>query len=93
MLNLWFSYICICEGKKNPFFTGDDEQSTEMAASWENEKVTEAAADGFVAIKIDTQRFASSVFVCDFFVCLIFFFLRYPLSGLFGKTLLLEEMD
>ncbi|CAI5762548.1 domain-containing 4 [Podarcis lilfordi] len=26
-----------------------------MAASWENEKVTEAATDGFVAIKIDTQ--------------------------------------
>ncbi|KAJ7345814.1 hypothetical protein JRQ81_001764 [Phrynocephalus forsythii] len=37
------------------FVQGDDEQSTEMAASWENEKVTEAAADGFVAIKIDTQ--------------------------------------
>uniref|UniRef100_A0A670IF12 UBX domain-containing protein 4 n=1 Tax=Podarcis muralis TaxID=64176 RepID=A0A670IF12_PODMU len=29
--------------------------SIEMAASWENEKVTEAATDGFVAIKIDTQ--------------------------------------
>ncbi|XP_053114007.1 UBX domain-containing protein 4 [Hemicordylus capensis] len=37
------------------FVTGDDEQSTEMAASWEDEKVTEAATDGFVAIKIDTQ--------------------------------------
>ncbi|XP_066468007.1 UBX domain-containing protein 4 [Tiliqua scincoides] len=37
------------------FVAGDDEQSTEMAASWENEKVTEAATDGFVAIKINTQ--------------------------------------
>ncbi|XP_066855335.1 UBX domain-containing protein 4 isoform X3 [Anser cygnoides] len=34
---------------------GEDEQSTEMAARWENEKVTEAASDGFVAIKIDTK--------------------------------------
>ncbi|KAH0621360.1 hypothetical protein JD844_022544 [Phrynosoma platyrhinos] len=45
--------------------TGDDEQSREMAASWENEKVTEAGTDGFVAIKIDTKRFGS--FFC--FVC------------------------
>nr|XP_056717492.1 UBX domain-containing protein 4 [Euleptes europaea] len=37
------------------FVTGDDEQSTEMSTSWEDEKVTAAAADGFVAIKIDTQ--------------------------------------
>ncbi|XP_062972663.1 UBX domain-containing protein 4 [Elgaria multicarinata webbii] len=37
------------------FVEGDDEQSTEMAASWENEKVTEATTDGFVAIKIDTK--------------------------------------
>ncbi|XP_044294111.1 UBX domain-containing protein 4 [Varanus komodoensis] len=37
------------------FVEGDDEQSTEMAASWENEKVTEATTDGFVAIKINTQ--------------------------------------
>ncbi|XP_066855334.1 UBX domain-containing protein 4 isoform X2 [Anser cygnoides] len=35
--------------------SGEDEQSTEMAARWENEKVTEAASDGFVAIKIDTK--------------------------------------
>ncbi|NXL89710.1 UBXN4 protein, partial [Alectura lathami] len=34
---------------------GDDEQSTEMAARWEDEKVTEAASEGFVAIKIDTK--------------------------------------
>ncbi|XP_074766190.1 UBX domain-containing protein 4 isoform X1 [Athene noctua] len=34
---------------------GEDEQSTEMAARWEDEKVTEAASDGFVAIKIDTK--------------------------------------
>uniref|UniRef100_A0A493TGE2 Uncharacterized protein n=1 Tax=Anas platyrhynchos platyrhynchos TaxID=8840 RepID=A0A493TGE2_ANAPP len=37
--------------------SGEDEQSTEMAARWEDEKVTEAASDGFVAIKIDTKRF------------------------------------
>uniref|UniRef100_A0A8C5NYK7 UBX domain-containing protein 4 n=1 Tax=Jaculus jaculus TaxID=51337 RepID=A0A8C5NYK7_JACJA len=36
-------------------FTGDDEQSTQMAASWEDEKVTEASSDNFVAIKIDTK--------------------------------------
>uniref|UniRef100_A0A8B9UQM0 UBX domain-containing protein 4 n=1 Tax=Anas zonorhyncha TaxID=75864 RepID=A0A8B9UQM0_9AVES len=35
--------------------SGEDEQSTEMAARWEDEKVTEAASDGFVAIKIDTK--------------------------------------
>ncbi|NXH28283.1 UBXN4 protein, partial [Myiagra hebetior] len=34
---------------------GEDEQSSEMAARWEDEKVTEAASDGFVAIKIDTK--------------------------------------
>ncbi|NXC05299.1 UBXN4 protein, partial [Orthonyx spaldingii] len=34
---------------------GEDEQSTEMAARWEDEKVAEAASDGFVAIKIDTK--------------------------------------
>ncbi|XP_013158686.2 UBX domain-containing protein 4 isoform X3 [Falco peregrinus] len=34
---------------------GEDEQSTEMAARWEDEKVTEAASDGFVAIKIDSK--------------------------------------
>ncbi|XP_061464893.1 UBX domain-containing protein 4 isoform X2 [Rhineura floridana] len=39
------------------FVKGDDEQSIEMAASWENEKVTETATDGFIAIKIDTQSF------------------------------------
>ncbi|XP_044098504.1 UBX domain-containing protein 4 isoform X2 [Neovison vison] len=33
----------------------DDEQSTQMAASWEDEKVTEASSDSFVAIKIDTK--------------------------------------
>ncbi|XP_050832852.1 LOW QUALITY PROTEIN: UBX domain-containing protein 4 [Serinus canaria] len=37
------------------FVAGEDEQSTEMAARWEDEKVTEAASDGFVAIKIDTK--------------------------------------
>ncbi|EPQ06185.1 UBX domain-containing protein 4 [Myotis brandtii] len=34
---------------------GDDEQSTQMAASWEDEKVSEASSDSFVAIKIDTK--------------------------------------
>lgn len=38
-------------------FIGDDEQSTQMAASWEDEKVTEASSNSFVAIKIDTKRF------------------------------------
>ncbi|XP_032209720.1 UBX domain-containing protein 4 isoform X1 [Mustela erminea] len=37
------------------FVAGDDEQSTQMAASWEDEKVTEASSDSFVAIKIDTK--------------------------------------
>lgn len=37
------------------FVAGDDEQSTQMAASWEDEKVTEASNDSFVAIKIDTK--------------------------------------
>ncbi|XP_069472642.1 UBX domain-containing protein 4 isoform X2 [Ambystoma mexicanum] len=37
------------------FVAGDDEQSTQMAESWENEKVTETAAKGFVAIKIDSK--------------------------------------
>lgn len=39
------------------YLAGEDEQSTEMSARWEDEKVTEAASDGFVAIKIDTKRF------------------------------------
>lgn len=29
-----------------------------MAASWEDEKVNEASSNSFVAIKIDTKRFA-----------------------------------
>nr|XP_020865115.1 UBX domain-containing protein 4 isoform X4 [Phascolarctos cinereus] len=37
------------------FVAGDDEQSTQMAESWEDEKVTEASSDSFVAIKIDTK--------------------------------------
>ncbi|XP_027679071.2 UBX domain-containing protein 4 isoform X1 [Chelonia mydas] len=37
------------------FVSGDDEQSTQMAASWEDQKVTEAASDDFVAIKIDIK--------------------------------------
>ncbi|KAM8806868.1 UBX domain-containing protein 4 [Eudromia elegans] len=37
------------------FVAGEDEQSTEMALRWEDEKVTEAASEGFVAIKIDTK--------------------------------------
>ncbi|KAK7826685.1 hypothetical protein U0070_007847 [Myodes glareolus] len=39
------------------FVAGDDEQSTQMAASWEDEKVTEASSNNFVAIKIDTKSF------------------------------------
>ncbi|XP_071072573.1 UBX domain-containing protein 4 isoform X2 [Dasypus novemcinctus] len=35
--------------------TDDDEQSTRMAATWEDEKVTEASANSFVAIRIDTK--------------------------------------
>lgn len=37
------------------FVAGDDEQSTQMAASWEDEKVIEASSNSFVAIKIDTK--------------------------------------
>ncbi|PNJ31558.1 UBXN4 isoform 4 [Pongo abelii] len=37
------------------FVAGDDEQSTQMAASWEDDKVTEASSNSFVAIKIDTK--------------------------------------
>nr|KAF6337668.1 UBX domain protein 4 [Myotis myotis] len=37
------------------FVAGDDEQSTQMAASWEDEKVSEASSNSFVAIKIDTK--------------------------------------
>ncbi|XP_006880795.1 PREDICTED: UBX domain-containing protein 4 [Elephantulus edwardii] len=37
------------------FVAGNDEQSTQMAASWEDEKVTEASSNSFVAIKIDTK--------------------------------------
>ncbi|XP_049745205.1 UBX domain-containing protein 4 [Elephas maximus indicus] len=37
------------------FVAGNDEQSTQMAASWEDEKVAEASSDSFVAIKIDTK--------------------------------------
>uniref|UniRef100_A0A8B9RXM7 UBX domain-containing protein 4 n=1 Tax=Accipiter nisus TaxID=211598 RepID=A0A8B9RXM7_9AVES len=32
------------------YLTGEDEQSTEMAARWEDEQVTEAASDGFVLL-------------------------------------------
>ncbi|NXK52500.1 UBXN4 protein, partial [Chauna torquata] len=44
------------------YFAGEDEQSTEMAARWEDEKVTEAASDDFVAIKIDTKSEACMQF-------------------------------
>uniref|UniRef100_UPI00398E4BED UBX domain-containing protein 4 isoform X2 n=1 Tax=Pristiophorus japonicus TaxID=55135 RepID=UPI00398E4BED len=37
------------------FITGDDEQSTQMATSWEAEEVAEATANSFVAIKIDAK--------------------------------------
>nr|XP_033800823.1 UBX domain-containing protein 4 [Geotrypetes seraphini] len=44
------------------FVAGDDEQSSQMAASWENEKVAEAVSEGFVAIKIDTKSEACMQF-------------------------------
>ncbi|XP_067843320.1 UBX domain-containing protein 4 [Heptranchias perlo] len=37
------------------FITGDDEQSTQMATSWEAEGVAEATVNSFVAIKIDAK--------------------------------------
>ncbi|XP_073503366.1 UBX domain-containing protein 4 isoform X2 [Phyllobates terribilis] len=37
------------------FVAGDDEQSTQMAESWGNESVVRAAAEGFVAIRIDSK--------------------------------------
>ena len=37
------------------FVAGDDEQATQTAASWEDEQVTEASSNGFVAVKIDTK--------------------------------------
>lgn len=40
------------------FMAGDDEQSTQMAASWEDYKVTEASSNSFVAVKINTKRCA-----------------------------------
>lgn len=53
------------------FFIGQDEQSTEMAASWENAKVSEVATDDFVAIKIDTQRFGN-IFCIYFSINVLF---------------------
>ncbi|XP_066543459.1 UBX domain-containing protein 4 isoform X2 [Amia ocellicauda] len=35
--------------------TGDDEQSIQMVSSWEDERVGEATANSFVAIKIDAK--------------------------------------
>ncbi|KAF6362371.1 UBX domain protein 4 [Rhinolophus ferrumequinum] len=60
---LWFQGAipaAIASAKKSGavfvvFVAGDDEQSTQMAASWEDEKVTEASSNSFVAIKIDTK--------------------------------------
>uniref|UniRef100_A0A8C5R7E0 UBX domain-containing protein 4 n=1 Tax=Leptobrachium leishanense TaxID=445787 RepID=A0A8C5R7E0_9ANUR len=37
------------------FVAGDDEQSTQMSESWENEEVIQAASDGIVAIKVDSK--------------------------------------
>ena len=36
------------------FVTGNEEQSTQMAASWEDDKVTEASSNSSVAAKINT---------------------------------------
>ncbi|XP_031237106.1 UBX domain-containing protein 4 isoform X2 [Mastomys coucha] len=52
------------------FVAGDDEQSTQMAASWEDEKVKEASSNNFVAIKIDTKRYA--------YALMLHYFLFYP---------------
>lgn len=35
---------------------GDDEQPTQMAASWENDKVTETSSNSSVAVKITPKR-------------------------------------
>ncbi|KAK6485180.1 UBX domain-containing protein 4-like isoform X1 [Huso huso] len=37
------------------FIAGDDDQSTQMLSSWEDDKVAEATAQSFVAIKIDAK--------------------------------------
>ncbi|MBN3274595.1 UBXN4 protein, partial [Polyodon spathula] len=37
------------------FIAGEDGQSTQMLSNWEDEKVAEAAAQSFVAIKIDAK--------------------------------------
>ncbi|KAM8787784.1 UBX domain-containing protein 4 [Rhynchonycteris naso] len=60
---LWFQGAipaAIASAKKSGavfvvFVAGDDEQSAQMAASWEDEKVKEASSNSFVAIKIDSQ--------------------------------------
>jgi hypothetical protein len=44
-----------------------------MAASWEDEKVTQASSNNFVAIKIDTKRYAYALMLhyllCNDFCC------------------------
>lgn len=37
------------------FVAGDDEQSVQMAESWEDEGVAQATSEGFIAIKIDSK--------------------------------------
>ncbi|XP_077303903.1 UBX domain-containing protein 4 [Lithobates pipiens] len=37
------------------FVAGDDEQSVQMAQSWEDEGVARATSEGFIAIKIDSK--------------------------------------
>ncbi|KAL4618022.1 UBX domain-containing protein 4 [Arapaima gigas] len=37
--------------------TGDDEQSSHLMSSWEDQKVAEATSSSFVAIKIDAKRY------------------------------------
>lgn len=44
------------------FITGDDEQSSQMAAFWEAEGAEEATANSFVAIKIDAKSEACMQF-------------------------------
>lgn len=38
-------------------FSGDDEQSAQLMASWEDDRVSEAALNCCVAIKVDAKRY------------------------------------
>lgn len=38
-------------------FSGEDEQSSQLMASWEDHQVSEAAQNSCVAIKVDAKRY------------------------------------